>query len=156
MIRAAVYVGPAIPDDERLAVEGYEFVKNRGYEYVGAYRQWHYVEQLLQAGIATMVVFARGAQRPPDCDWPAEFVDDAAQPIRHLPPRIDQDKRERYGTTYSAPRCVADDAPTVAILDRWRDRDKQPNARKLPPRDDGGFADRFLRNLLRSRHMGDT
>jgi hypothetical protein len=155
MIRAAVYVPPGISGVERFATECVEFAEHRGYAYAGTYTQPHYIDKLLAEGIVSVVVFARSTHRHPDCRWPAEFVDGGA-PIRHLPPRIEQDKRERYGTTYSPARCLADDAPTVAILDRWRDRDKQSSARNLPPRDDGGFADRFLKNLLRSRHMGDT
>jgi hypothetical protein len=154
MTTAAVYIPACIPDGERFEVEAYEYIKHCGYEYVGTYRQPTYVDRLVEAGIATVVVFARSAHWEPR-GWPAQFVDETTRPIRRLPPRIDQDKRERYGTTYSPPRSFADEVPTVAILDRWRDRDKQPNARKLP-RDDGGFADRFLSNLLRSRHTGDT
>jgi len=58
-----------------------------------------------------------------------------------------------------------DESPTVAILERWREV-KGPNARRIPeqlnrasqvPRDDGGFAERFLRSRrYAARHTGDS
>jgi hypothetical protein len=54
------------------------------------------------------------------------------------------------------PQGIADESPTVAILERWRERRVAEMSRPLP-RNDGGLAERFLRERRqRSRHMNDT
>lgn len=98
MTTAAIYIPASILDSERFEIEGYDYLKHRGYEYVGTYRQPHYVDRLLEAGIATLVVFARSAHWEPDRGWPAQFVDETTRPIRWPRPMNPMPDRERRGT----------------------------------------------------------
>ena len=160
MTAAIIFIPPDLPDDWRCNIEGQAYLARRGYRYAGVYRLWQDVEIVLAQGEVSCVIIVR-REHDPGRGWPIEVADIQRQ--RGLPPPLDAGVRERHGTvnasTVRATAAPFDESPTVAILSSRRDRmlSNEPTVRLLPRGDDGGFAERFLRDRRqRSRHMNDT
>jgi hypothetical protein len=120
--------------------------RGAGHKFLGVLRNAERVLRLARAGV--VVVFA---QRAHSASLSAEGIkrECVGEETRRLVPIVQERPPGARPVGLAAP---FDESPTVAILDRWRAEMRQNNGR-IPARDDGGFAERFLENRRRSRHL---
>lgn len=99
MIAAIVYVPPDIAGDGYYAQIGCDYINRRGYSYIGVYRTWADVEQVLRNGTASLVVFARRSHWDATYRVPCEFAEEETRRLpRMWPPPLPAKVRERNGT----------------------------------------------------------
>lgn len=134
MTEAVVYIPDDLDCDEALlARRGVAHIERRGYRFVGVLRKWTHV--LAAAAEGAVVVFARQEHAAAVSRWKVkrEFV---GEETCRLVPIVQEVAVHR-------PNSPFDEGPTVAFLDRFR-----RNGR-IPVSDDGGFAERFLKERSR-------
>lgn len=147
---AVVYIPDDIECDDGLyARRGVAHIERRGHRLVGVLRNAERVIRLARAGV--VVVFAHRAHSD---SLPAEGIkrECVGEETCRLIPIVQEATaalpRPRPVGRHYGQAAPFDESPTVAILDRWR------NAVQNAPRgDDGGFAERFLENRRRWRHL---
>lgn len=147
---AVVYIPEDIECDDGLyARHGVAHIERRGHKFVGVLRNAERVLRLARAGV--VVVFAKRAH---SASLPAEGIkrECVGEETRRLVPIVQEAAVHRGSARPVGQAAPFDESPTVAILDRWRAEMRQNNGR-IPARDDGGFAERFLENRRRSRHL---
>jgi hypothetical protein len=144
---AVVYIPEDVEHDDGLYARlGVVHIERRGHKFLGVLRNAERVLRLARTGV--VVVFAKRAH---SALLPAEGItrEWVGEETRRLVPII-------QGLPLNArpvgPAAPFDESPTVAILDSWRAEMRQNNGR-IPLRDDGGFAERFLEDRRRARYL---
>jgi hypothetical protein len=148
---AVIYVPWEVPDpgdDSRYANECMDYTRRQAHKWAGTYRRWDAVEAAIKAFGATVVVVADRSHVDPNCNLPVEVAeqDAPARAVRltvYGPARVAYPSRE-YGK------------PRLGHAERNALRAVYETARLMPRGDDGGFAEEFLKQARRSRHMSDT
>lgn len=132
---AVVYIPDDLECDDGLyARQGIAHGERRGYRIAGVLRKVEHVLSLAAEG-AVVVVAKLAHARSLKAGTRYELV---GEETCRLMPIVQEVAAHRSGSPW-------DEGPTVAILDRFRHNGRVPSG----PRDDGGFAERFLRERSR-------
>jgi hypothetical protein len=138
---AAVFIpwGQAdMAQDGQYASQGVAHIGRRNYRLGGVYRSWEELEAACKTLGITVVVFAKESHFDPRCTLAAEFVgEDTRRLIRRVPTRLTYPAGEyRSAGTGETPRSCNSLYETARLLRRG---------------DDGGYAERFLKERSNSR-----
>jgi hypothetical protein len=132
-------------DDGLYARRGVAHIERRGHRFVGVLRNAERVIRLARAGVVVVL-----AHRSHSASLPAEGIkrEHVGEETCRLVPIVQEAVPHRVGPhRHHGLAAPFDESPTVAILDRWRNA--MPGGDSSPRGDDGGFAERFLRDRSR-------
>lgn len=155
IVKALIYLPQHLSATSILAQQARAHIENRGYRNLGFVYTWPEALNLLRARIAGIIVVTRPDDVPPGRQWPVEIAERPPWAIPASDPRV------RNGQIWVSQRAIgadtnrgpeawddSEDGPTVALIESWR---RRKAIGPFPRGDDGGFAERFLRDRSRFR-----
>jgi hypothetical protein len=133
MVDAIVYVPPDLADDGYYAEKGQDYILRKRYGFAGVYRSWSTVTQIVRSGAASLVVYARRTH------W---------DPVRH---RVPEEASVEFADEETRPLPTGifrNEPPAASLAAEARNAGGglYETARLLPRGDDGGFAEKFLKD----------